>query len=70
MEGTPQLMARLLYGCGMRQRECLQLRIKDVDWGMNQILIHDGKGMKSRITLLPDSLKIPLREHLERVRYL
>ncbi len=54
----------------MRQRECLQLRIKDVDWGMNQILIHDGKGMKSRITLLPDSLKIPLREHLERVRYL
>jgi len=56
MEGTPQLMARLLYGCGMRLRECVKLRIKDMDWGHSQIIIQDGKGMKSRITLLPDSL--------------
>ncbi len=70
MEGTPQLMARLLYGCGMRLRECVMLRIKDIDWGHSQIIIQDGKGMKSRITLLPESLKEPVREHISRVKFL
>jgi len=42
-----------LYGSGLRANECLRLRIKDIDFGMNQILVRDAKGMKSRATILP-----------------
>ena len=48
--------------------ECLRLRIQDIDFGRNEILIRDGKGSKGRITMLPESLKVPLRNHLEKVK--
>jgi integron integrase len=70
MEGTHQLMARLLYGTGMRLMECIRLRVKDVDFAMNQITVRDGKGMKDRVTVLPESLKAPLQNHLNRVKLL
>jgi integron integrase len=70
MEGTYGLMARLLYGTGMRLMECVRLRVKDVDFGRNEILIRDGKGAKDRVTMLPAALAGPLREHLARRRTL
>ena len=63
-----QLICRLLYGTGMRLLECLRLRVKDVDFGRNEITIHDGKGFKDRMTVLPQSIKPALALHLERVR--
>ena len=63
-----QLIGRLLYGTGMRLLECLRVRVKDVDFGRNEIIIHDGKGAKDRVTMLPESLKPALSQHLERVK--
>lgn len=63
-----QLMVKLIYGGGLRLMECLRLRVKDIDFGNNQIVVRDAKGMKDRVTVLPDTLKPPLREHLERVK--
>lgn len=62
-----QLPLRLLYGTGMRLMELLRLRVKDVDFGRNQIMVHGGKGDKDRVTVLPDKLKLELQQHLERV---
>jgi len=70
MTGTPQLMARLLYGTGMRLMECLRLRVKDVDFANNYMVVRDGKGEKDRMTMLPATLKAGLEEHLKRVRIL
>jgi integron integrase len=70
MKGTAQLMARLLYGTGMRLMECLRLRVKDVDFERHEIIIREGKGNKDRRTVLPDRLKAELQTHLERVRLL
>ena len=56
MEGGYGLMARLLYGTGMRLMECVRLRVKDVDFGRGEILVRDGKGAKDRVTMLPQSL--------------
>lgn len=58
------LMASLLYGTGMRLRECLRLRIKDLDFSYKQITIRDGKGNRDRVTVLPDSLIQALRAQL------
>jgi site-specific recombinase XerD len=66
LEGTKWLMAALLYGAGLRLRECLKLRVKDVDFGYRQITVRDGKGAKDRVTMLPAGLAEPLREHLAR----
>jgi integron integrase len=68
MEGKKWLMASLLYGTGMRLTELLRLRVKDVDFQQNQITIREGKGSKDRVTMLPLSLKEPLREHLKKVK--
>lgn len=68
--GTRGLMLRLLYGSGLRLMECVRLRVKDVDFGQMQILVRDGKGDKDRVTMLPQSLVEPLREHLVKVRVL
>jgi integron integrase len=68
LEGEPRLVATLLYGTGLRLMECLRLRVKDVDFGLNQILVRDGKGMKDRLTMLPAALREPLRRHLAAVR--
>ena len=61
-------MAKLLYGCGLRLMECVRLRVKDIDFEQNQVIIREGKGMKDRSTMLPVQLKPALLEHLERVR--
>jgi integron integrase len=63
-----QLICRLLYGTGMRLLEGLRLRVQDVDFGRNQIVIHDGKGFKDRVTMLPESLRAAMEKHLERVK--
>jgi integron integrase len=68
LEGTKWLMASLLYGAGLRLRECLKLRVKDVDFSYRQIVVRDGKGAKDRITMLPTALVEPLRNHLARVK--
>jgi integron integrase len=56
LSGKPKLMIQLMYGTGMRISELIRLRVKDIDFGMNQIIIVDGKGGKDRITLLPKVL--------------
>src|SRR4051812_30100004 len=68
MDGAAQLVVLLLYGSGLRVLECLQLRVKDVDFASRQILVRSGKGNKDRITMLPVIAEIRLREHLENVR--
>jgi len=68
MEGTKKMMASLLYGTGMRLIELLRLRVKDIDFQMNQITVRQGKGGKDRVTMLPLSLKEPLRGHLVKVK--
>lgn len=70
MEGTYGLMARLLYGTGMRLMECVRLRVKDVDFERREILIREGKGFKDRVTMLPETLALPLQEHLAKRRRL
>jgi integron integrase len=61
------LMASLLYGSGLRLMECLRLRVKDVDFAYNQIVVRDGKGDKDRVTMLPLNVKVPLQRHLQDV---
>ena len=68
LSGIDLLMAKLIYGCGLRLMECLQLRIKDIDFERNVVIIHGGKGDKDRETILPKSLKTDISLHLERVR--
>jgi integron integrase len=70
LEGTFQLMARLMYGTGMRLMECVRLRVKDIDFGRHEILVRDGKGGKDRVTVLPRVLITPLQNHLARVALL
>jgi len=60
-------MVQLMYGSGLRLMECLQLRVKDIDFANRCILVYEGKGRKDRVTMLPDSVTVPLREHLHRV---
>lgn len=64
MSGVYQLVARMLYGTGMRLFECAQLRIKDVDLQRREVLVREGKGGKDRITVLPLSLVQLLREQI------
>src|SRR5262249_41203003 len=68
MRGTSGLIARLLYGSGLRILECLRLRVKDVDFARKEILVRDGKGAKDRVTMLPQTIVEPLQRHLARVR--
>jgi integron integrase len=68
LTGPVRLMAWLMYGAGLRLLECAQLRVKDVDFSTNQILVRGGKGDKDRVTLLPAIVKSDLTNHLERVR--
>lgn len=68
LDGREWLMASLLYGTGMRLMECIRLRVKDVSFEKNEILVRDGKGGKDRRTMLPAKLCDPLRTQLERVK--
>ena len=70
LSGTHQLMARLLYGSGLRLMECLRLRVKDLDFDDRTVTVRDGKGGQDRVTILPDRLIAPLQEHLRQVKAL
>lgn len=70
LRGEEWLVANLLYGAGLRLLEALRLRVKDVDFEYKQIVVRDGKGAKDRVTVLPEKIIMPLREHLARVRLL
>lgn len=68
MVGINSLLARLMYGTGMRAMESLQLRVKDVDFAYRQVIIREGKGNKDRVTPLPETLVEALQIQLARVR--
>jgi integron integrase len=70
MSGTQQIMAKLIYGSGLRLTECIRLRIKDLDFEYKQIIVHNGKGDQDRRTLLPESLIPVLQNHLENIKTL
>ncbi|MEW6719698.1 MAG: integron integrase [Thermodesulfobacteriota bacterium] len=66
--GTNLIAAMLLYGAGLRLLECLELRIKDIDFGYRQITVRGGKGNKDRVTMLPAAVDARLKLHIEDVR--
>jgi site-specific recombinase XerD len=68
MDSTPALVARLLYGTGMRLMEGLRLRVKDVDFERQVIVVREGKGRKDRVVMLPRSLEPDLRAQLAQAR--
>jgi integron integrase len=68
MTGVQKLMTQILFGSGLRAMECLRLRVKDIDFEMNQIVVRDGKGQKDRVTIFPETLQPGILEHLKRVR--
>jgi integron integrase len=67
-DGTPRLIALLLYGAGLRLLESLSLRVKDIDGACGELLVRAGKGNKDRVTVLPAAAAAPLKAHLARVR--
>jgi len=69
LNGEKQLMAMLMYGAGLRVSECLRLRVKDVDFGRNEITIRSGKGNKDRITMLPELSVEQLHEQISHVAF-
>jgi integron integrase len=70
LNGTNLLMAQTCYGCGLRLRECINLRVKDIDFEQCHLTVRSGKGDKDRQTVFPESLKNNFRGHLEKVREL
>lgn len=68
LEGTPWLVANLLYGSGLRLIEALRLRVKDLALERGELIVRDGKGGKDRVTVLPATLIAPLRGHLTRLQ--
>jgi len=69
-DGTYWLLFSLIYGAGLRISECARLRVKDVDFHYKQLLIRDGKGTRDRVTVFPEPLIDPIRNHLVRVKEL
>ena len=61
-------MTSLLYGGGLRLLECVELRVKDINFDRGELTIRDGKGGKDRVTMLPAALRKPLGEHLTHVK--
>lgn len=70
LEGVPRIVAMLLYGAGLRLQECLELRVKDLDFERGEITVRRGKGQKDRRVMLPDTARVPLERHLADVRRL
>ena len=70
LSSSHKLIASLLYGSGLRLLECLRLRVKDIDFAQSHIIVRSGKGNKDRITMLPDSVKPALIDHLKGVQAL
>ncbi len=69
LDGDKHLMASLLYGSGLRLMECLRLRVKDIDFGQNHVVVRNGKGQRDRVTLLPRSLAEALSGQIAGVRH-
>jgi integrase len=70
VQGVSWLIANLLYGAGLRLTEGLRLRVKDIDFTANHIVVRESKGDKDRLTMLPSVVKAPLTAHLVQVRAL
>ena len=70
MKGTHLLMAKLLYGGGLRLMECVRLRVHDLDFDRGLMMIRAAKGDKDRATLLPSVVQAELRSYLQRVKKL
>jgi len=70
MSGTNQLMAKLMYGGGLRLMELVRLRVKDIDFAHGYLVVRDGKGGGDRTTLLGESIVADLKAHLATVREL
>lgn len=70
LSDTPWIMATLLYAAGLRLMECLRLRVKDLDFAYNQIVVRHGKGQKDRVTMLPQHVKAALQQYLGDVQRL
>ncbi len=68
LHGQNWIAVMLMYGAGLRLLECLQLRIKDIDFGYRRIVVREGKGNKDRITILPQAVEDRLKLHLEEVK--
>ncbi len=68
LSGVYQLLVKLLYGTGLRQSECLQLRVKELDFANKQLTVRDAKGRESRVTMLPLTLIEELQFHLQIVK--
>ena len=69
LHGIDWLMGMLLYGSGLRLMECSRLRVKDIDFSKNEIVVRAGKGDKDRHTMLPGAVKDPLLRHLDLVKH-
>ena len=65
-----ELTAKLIYGCGLRGIKCVRMRVNDVDFGLNQIMVRDGKGRKDRVTMLPEDATAGIQTHLKYVKHL
>ena len=70
LQGNLRLMAEILYESGLRLMECIRLRVKDIDFNLNQIMVRFGKGAKDRITLLPAKIVEPLKNQIAKVQSL
>jgi len=70
LAGVTSIIGKILYGSGLRLSECLRIRVKDLDFEYKTITVHDGKGEKDRITILPDSLIQELKSHIFKVKNL
>ncbi len=70
MSGVNLLMTKLIYGCGLRLHECLQIRVKDIDFEQNMVIIRSGKGDRDRRTVLPEAIREELIAHLNQVKAL
>jgi integron integrase len=68
MTGVTRLMGLLLYGAGLRLMECCRLRVKDIDFSRNEVVVRSGKGNKDRYTMLPSAVREPLIQHLRAVK--
>jgi integron integrase len=67
LDGTKLVVAKLLYGSGLRLLEALQLRVKDIVIERRELQVRDGKGGDDRVTVLPEALRPDLVRHIERI---
>ena len=68
LQGTPWLVASLLYGSGLRLMEAMRLRVKDLALERGEVIVREGKGGKDRVTMLPSALENSVRAHVDRLR--